>query len=672
MNRHDISYPFGALVGQESLRTALLIGAVDPSLGGVLIRGEKGTAKSTAARALARLLPAIRAVEGCLFRCAPDSPWPDCPSCAEAVGDRGAVELPSPHVELPIGATEDRILGTLDLDKVLKEGKSAFRPGLLARAHRGVLYVDEVNLLPDHLVDSLLDVAASGVNTVERDGISARHPSRFLLIGSMNPEEGELRPQLLDRFGLMVEVVAPGDFELRAEVVRRRLDFEADPTGFAARWEVEDRALGARVAEARRCLRDVTVADGLLTAITRLCCEAQVDGLRADIALYKASRALAALNGRLQVRRDDLRTAAEFVLPHRRRRQPFQRPGFDRDAMERALGPDQPEDRDEVGSGAPPEAQGGSRDEDGPPDQERPHLPDPSETDSPGDSGDDGADQVIAPGDPLPIPRLELEPRPLARDRPVHPGTRAGGASSGRGPFLRAVADETPRELAVDATLRAAARRSPWTGGIPSIERSDLHGKVRAAQLSALIVFVIDASGSMGARRRMEVAKGAILGLLGDAYRRRDRVAVVAFRGPKAEVALAPSRSVDRAETVLRQLPTGGRTPLAHALTVAAELIVKDDQEGPTMVVLLTDGKANVSLPGDAGDPWTQALAAGERITALGASAVVFDTEEGFGRVGRAAELATAMGADHLPLAGLSADAVLDRIGPSGIKRDRR
>ncbi|WP_422923397.1 magnesium chelatase subunit D family protein [Singulisphaera sp. PoT] len=675
MSEHDIGYPFGALAGQESLKVALLIAAVDPTLGGVLIRGEKGTAKSTAARGLSRLLPTIRAVEGCPFRCDIESPWPDCPSCAEAVGERRAVESHPAHVELPIGATEDRVLGTLDLDRVLKEGRSALRPGLLARAHRGVLYVDEVNLLPDHLVDGLLDVAASGINTVERDGISARHPARFLLIGSMNPEEGELRPQLLDRFGLMVEVAAPRDYELRAEVVRRRLEFEADPAGFAACWDDEDRAIGIKIAEARQRLRDVVVAPGLLTAIARLCCESQVDGLRADIALFKASRALAALDGRDRVRRDDLRTAAEYVLPHRRRRQPFQQPGLDREAIDRALGPDEPEGQEPGGHGpaSPPPTQDGTGGEDDLPDFDGPRpSPAPDEDDSSGEAEGDGEEQVIAPGDPPLVPRLELETGSVARDRPAHPGKRMAGGSAGRGPFIRAVADESPRELAVDATLRAAVRRSPGTSGVPAIERSDLHGKVRAAQVSALIVFVVDTSGSMGARRRMEATKGAILGLLGDAYRRRDRVAVVACRGPRAEVVLPPSRSVDRAEAVLRQLPTGGRTPLAHALTLAADLIVRECQGGPAMVVLLTDGRANVPLPGGEGEPWTQALAAGERLASVGASAVVFDTEEGFGRVGRVPELAAAMGADHLPLAGLSADAVIERIDPPGLKGGRR
>ena len=238
-------YPFAALVGQESLKTALLLNAVDPGIGGVLISGEKGTAKSTAARALAALLPAQRVVAGCPFRCDPESPDPTCTHCGGLV-ERPAADVRVPFVDLPLGATEDRVLGSLDFERALREGRRAFQPGLLAAAHRGVLYVDEVNLLPDHLVDVLLDVAASGVNVVQRESVEVIHPSRFLLVGTMNPEEGELRPQLLDRFGLMVEVAGPRDPAIRAEVVRRRIAFEADPVAFASRWEAEQSELRTR------------------------------------------------------------------------------------------------------------------------------------------------------------------------------------------------------------------------------------------------------------------------------------------------------------------------------------------------------------------------------------------------------------------------------------------
>src|SRR3954447_560123 len=277
-----VDYPFAALVGQDLLKTALLLNAVNPGIGGVLVRGEKGTAKSTAARALAALLPPLRTVPGCPFNCDPEAPWAGCPHCG-ASAERQAAETAVPFVDLPLGATEDRVLGTLDFERALREGRRALQPGLLARAHRGILYIDEVNLLPDHLVDVLLDAAAAGVNTVQREGVSVSHPARFLLIGTMNPEEGDLRPQLLDRFGLVVEVTGPREPELRAEVVRRRLEFEADPQGFLARWEGEQRALRARLADARTRLGQVVFPEGLATLINRLCCELEVEGLRADL-----------------------------------------------------------------------------------------------------------------------------------------------------------------------------------------------------------------------------------------------------------------------------------------------------------------------------------------------------------------------------------------------------
>ena len=707
MRRGD-SYPFGALVGQDGLKRALLLGAVDPSLGGVLIRGEKGTAKSTAARALAALLPPLRVAAGCEYRCDPDRPWPDCPHCAEVEGDRPSAEIPAPHVDLPLGATEDRVLGTLDLERMLKDGRSTLKPGLLAEAHRGVLYVDEVNLLADHLVDALLDVAVSGINSVQRDGVAARHPARFLLVGSMNAEEGELRPQLLDRFGLAVEVAAPNEPNLRAEVVRRRLAFEADPAGFAARWAAEDQELGGRVARARAALPGVAVPDGLLTAITRLCVEAGVDGLRADIALYKAARALAALDGRPAARRDDVRDAAELVLPHRRRRQPFQPPGMDPAEIDRLLGPDEPDETNPTppgrgeanesgepgpgknepnGSGDPPARQnepntsgapGSEREESASPPAgknepngstttpPRPNEPDdePGPTSAPNEptQGRSGRpDRVLAPGSSGEMPRPAVDP--ATRVAPgVTPGRHAVRAVAERGVAVRPIRDESPRELAVNATVRSAILRHDPANGMPAIEKGDLHGIERRAEAQALVLFVVDTSGSMGARRRTEAVKAAALDLLGEAYRRRDRVAVVTARGPRAEVALEPTRGVDRAESALRQLPTGGRTPLAHALTLAAELAAAEGRSGPTLAVILTDGRANVPLPGTEGDPWAQALRAASGLAATGTSAVVFDTEEGFGRAGRAAELAAALGADHLPLARFGADEVRGRL----------
>ncbi|MEO5934790.1 MAG: ATP-binding protein, partial [Duganella sp.] len=326
----NTNFPFTAIVGQSTLRKALMLCAVDPSIGGVLIRGDKGTAKSTAARALADVLPAIERVPGCAFNCAPGAPCEHCDVCGERTAEPSAV----PFVTLPLGATEDRVLGSLDISRALQGGQRAFQPGLLASAHRGLLYIDEVNLLADHLVDVLLDVAAMGVNSVQRDGLSIRHPARFTLVGTMNLEEGDLRPQLLDRFGLMVEVTAPREKTERSEVVRRRIAFETDPAGYVMRWRGEQDALRNQLATAQRLLPAVLLDDAMLDLISHLCCEFEVASLRADIVMHKTARAIAALEGRARVNPQDIRGAAELVLPHRRRRKPFEQPGLDQQRLD--------------------------------------------------------------------------------------------------------------------------------------------------------------------------------------------------------------------------------------------------------------------------------------------------------------------------------------------------
>jgi magnesium chelatase subunit D len=544
-------YPFAALVGQDSLKTALLLNAVDPGIGGVLISGEKGTAKSTAARALAALMPAQQVVVGCPFRCDPQSPDPACSHCGVLV-ERPTAEARAPFVDLPLGATEDRVLGSLDFERALREGRRAFQPGLLAAAHRGVLYVDEVNLLPDHLVDALLDVASSGVNVVQREGVEVVHPSRFLLVGTMNPEEGELRPQLLDRFGLMVEVTGPRDPATRAEVVRRRIAFEADAVAFARRWEGEQYAYLARLAAARDALAGITLDDEMLISISRVCCEFGADGLRADIALHKASRAAAALAGRSAVSDDDVRCAAAFVLPHRRR--PFEKTGLDQQRLDDLMAENRRDRGSSSASGAGP---GGSlAGPDGAAEQEAEY----------GDAHEAGTQvfEAAASG-----PARPIEVVTSVRARQIGRGKR-NGAAEGRGGYARAVPDEAPRHLAVDATLRSASRNGLDNDGRPVVLRSDLHRKERTGRTGTLILFIVDASGSMAARRRMEVVKGAVLSLLRDAYQRRDRVGVIVFRGPAAELLMPPTDSVESAEHAMQALATGGRTPLAHALVLAS------------------------------------------------------------------------------------------------------
>lgn len=618
-------YPFSAIVGQEQLKRALLLCAIDPTLGGVLIRGDKGTAKSTAARGLTDVLPPITRVAGCAFNCAPDAPLAECEACQ--AGNAAHASAPVPFVNLPLGATEDRVLGHLDIERALKDGRKAFQPGLLAAAHRGLLYIDEVNLLPDHLVDVLLDVSAMGHNTVEREGLAMRHPARITLLGTMNLEEGDLRPQLLDRFGLMVEVTAPRDAAVRTEVVRRRLAFEADPAGFVAAWQTDTDALRARLAAAQAMLARVTLPDSLFAFVSTLCCEFEVASLRADIVMHKAARALAALDGRPEVTAEDVRDAAELALPHRRRRKPFEQSGLDRERLDELMR-----------QAAPPPPQSASTETDAA----------PSEDDTSDTAPADGAtEQVFAAGPAATVGRIEV----TARQAHDAGGRRSLATGTRRGHAIGAVPNEAPSLLAVDATLRHALLRNPADF---SVTRADLHEKVHAGRQGNLILLVADASGSMAARRRMEMVKASVLGLLQDAYQRRDQVALICFRGEQAELVLPPTRQVELAERALAALPTGGRTPLAHALQLAAHTLAQPGDLTPLLVVI-SDGRANIAL--DAGqDPWREALALAEHLAARGTPALVLDTEQDYVRLGRARELAEALQADCLPLDHLSGE----------------
>lgn len=619
-------YPFAAIVGQEQLKQALLICAVDPTVGGVLVRGDKGSAKSTAARGLAAVLPPIRRAAGCGYNCEPDHPLSLCPVCS---GDARALhDGPVPFINLPLGATEDRVLGSLDFEKALQGGKQAFKPGLLAAAHRGMLYIDEVNLLADHLVDVLLDAAAMGVNTVEREGLAVSHPARVTLLGTMNQEEGDLRPQLLDRFGLMVDVAAPREPRQRAEVVRRRLAFEADPAGFAAQWQSDSEALRANIAAARALLPQTRLSDQLFLFVSELCCEFEVSSLRADIVLNKAARALAALDGRADASAEDVRDAARLVLPHRRRSKPFEQSGLDQDKLEQMT---------RQASSPPPPTQDQS-------DADQPQ-PEADGEQEPRPSGH-GSEQIFAAAPAGDIARIRVQ-APSSGDAA---GRRSDGASRQRGHYVRAEANPQPAQLAVDATLRHALLRDPNNF---AVTRADLHDKVRVAKQGNLILLVVDASGSMAARQRMEQVKGTVLSLLEDAYRRRDQVALIAFRGQKAELLLPPCNRVEQAERALRELPTGGRTPLAHALALAADTLSRQLGGPAPLLVVLSDGRANVALDGD-GDPWRQALDLAGQLA--GAPALVLDTEQDFVRLGRARELAEALGAEYLACDALSGE----------------
>src|SRR5689334_12271764 len=463
------------------MKRALVLNAINPRLGGVLIRGEKGTAKSTAVRALAGLLPEIEVVVGCHYGCDPARPDDWCADCLERQAPLPTALRRVPIVNLPVGATEDRLTGTIDIEQAIAQGRRRFEPGLLAAAHRGILYVDEVNLLNDHLVDVLLDVAAMGTNYVEREGISLSHPAQLILVGTMNPEEGDLRPQLLDRFALAVEVAGIDDRGARAEVVRRRIAFEDDPIGFVERWAAEEAAERERILTARDLLPSVVVDDRMLDLITHLCTDFQVDGLRGDIVMYKTAATLAAYAGRGRVLEEDVRDAAELALLHRRRRRPFEQPRLDPGDLDRSIDQHRNESR-------PPD----SAEQSAPPDnRQSADAPEPPEHES---SSDGRPDQMIAAGDPYAVRTLQVEPS--RRETPKRTGRRSRvRTKNGQGAYVRATpAPENTTDLALDATVRAAAphqqrrRAAAPDGPALRVRAGDLHQKVRETRAANVIL----------------------------------------------------------------------------------------------------------------------------------------------------------------------------------------
>ncbi|MER7823520.1 putative cobaltochelatase [Streptomyces sp. NPDC096097] len=681
-------YPFTAVVGQNDLRLALLLNAVSPAVGGVLVRGEKGTAKSTAVRALSALLPQVDVVSGCRFSCAPTTPDPACPDGPHESGPGGV--RPARMVELPVGASEDRLVGALDIERALAEGVKAFEPGLLADAHRGILYVDEVNLLHDHLIDLLLDAAAMGASYVEREGVSVRHAARFLLVGTMNPEEGELRPQLLDRFGLTVEVAASREPAQRVEVVRRRLAYEDDPAGFATRWAGDEHEVRARVVAARALLPKVSLGDTALLQIAATCAGFEVDGMRADIVMARTATALAAWAGRTDVRKEDVRQAALLALPHRRRRNPFDAPGLDEDMLDRIL--DEFPDEDPEPEPEPePEGPDDSGPEDGGPDGGPGGTPPqghgsqdpgaPAET-SEAEAPDSGEAPAETPEAPQPSAQEAAGPEQAAvraaepfRTKMLSvPGLGEGASgrrSRARTAHGRTTGPQRPRghltKLHLTATIQAAAPHQKARGrdgrGLV-IRKDDLRQATREGREGNLVLFVVDASGSMAARQRMSAVKGAVLSLLLDAYQRRDKVGLITFRGATAELALPPTSSVDAAAARLEQLPTGGRTPLAAGLLKAHEVLrierLRDPSRRPLLVVV-TDGRAtSAGNVGGRTDSSPRELAghSARLLQAGGVASVVVDCESGPVRLGLADVLARDLGGPAVTLDGLRADSL--------------
>ena len=710
--------PLPAIVGQPELKRALLAVAADDALDGVLVRGERGTAKSTAVRALAALLPDQRAVADCPYGCDPDDPERQCDSCRERT------ELPVetrsvPLVTLPLGATRERVVGTLSVADAL-DGDAEFDPGLLARANRGILYVDEVNLLDDHLVDVLLDAAASGVNRVERDGVSVEHPAEFTLIGTMNPEEGELRPQLRDRFALQTTVTGSDDLDDRVAIIDQALgtggDGSDNGTGAPAEaYREETDALGERLVRARELIPAVDLPTEFKTEIAELCRDAGVDGHRADIATARTARTLAALDGRSKVIESDIEEAASFALPHRLQRQPFDdAPDVDEilddqfgdgaddtgdstgeeDDNDRTegegdendgnteSGADEPGDPSEEGESdrTPDGAEPGGDDESDSGDGAAPEPEDGTASGGPntpapaGESGETSADDAESDGereaggdsdpDETATPLVPGERRAGVGDAAPPPvgdvdseatgadgGSRAGVAPSadGQGARVRTERATTDGDIDAAASVRAAA-----TEGRSQVTESDLRTSVRTDTAGALVVFVVDASASM--RPAMREAKGTVLALLEDAYQQRDEVAFVAVAGDDAEVLLPPTDSVTLAARHLKELPAGNRTPLPAGLDAASRLVDREDAEA-SIVVVVTDGRANVASGAESESPTRATRAAARRLATTNSSVVVVDAGDDGTGVTDIVESET--GARRIPLDALSAERIV-------------
>jgi magnesium chelatase subunit D len=612
-----VVYPFTAIVGQERMRRALILNAVNPRIGGVLIRGERGTAKSTAARALAALLPDVEVVADCRFGCDPNSPTTWCTECRERYNQ--GEKLPSekrrtPFIDLPVSATEDRVVGTLDIERAIKEGERHFEPGVLAAANRGLLYIDEVNLLDDHVVDVLLDSAALGMNIVEREGISFTHPARYILVGTMNPEEGDLRPQLLDRFALSVDIRGLRNAQDRVLIMERNLSFEADPAIFRQHWQEKEQSLSHQIEVARELVERVSYTRKDLLSIAALTSSFQVDGHRADLVILKAACAHAAFEGRTSITEIDIALAAELALPHRLRRGPFHQVDVNIDDLQSRIEQIQTDTESSQMLEESPSKES-STDK-----KKRQHKAVDQETaeESPELGQMEPSKQRVSDsiqarwwegGDKVKVGE-SFTPRsisgPLDRMSRRHGGRRTQSRTDRkRGRYIMSRPAKDKRDdIAFDATFRAAApyqkKRKDRSNQVAfAIESSDLQRKVRIRKAANLIIFLVDASWSMAVAERMSATKGAILSLLTDAYQRRDRVGLVVFQKDRALTILPPTNSIELAQRALADIPVGGKTPLSAGLQLSFEIFERERMAHPDVIpllILLTDGAGNVSI----------------------------------------------------------------------------